>query len=182
MLNAIHDDIKNLPEVPPSYTPGPAENTTEFDSLCFYIFFGCTKFKNQLHLTAASKNATLIRCSKRPTTIGDYTTINNPPQGKPIKKRRKFLDKVHLDIVFGDCMALGGFRYALVLVDVATRFTWVYGITSLLSTNIIGALVSFCVVAGKMPRKFHSDFDKKLMGGQALCWIQENGHCIRKIP
>jgi hypothetical protein len=36
MLNAIHDDIKNLPEIPPSYTPGPAENTTEFDSLRVY--------------------------------------------------------------------------------------------------------------------------------------------------
>jgi hypothetical protein len=60
-----------------------------------------------------------------PTTIGDYTTINNPPKGKPIKKRRKYLDKVHLDIVYGDCMGLGGYRYALVLVDVATRYTWV---------------------------------------------------------
>lgn len=109
MLRAIHDDISNLPEVPPSYTPGPAENTTAFDSLRVYRMFGCTKFKNQSHLTAASKNATLIRCSERPSTIGDYTTINNPPRGKPIKKRRKFLDKVHLDIVFGDCMALGGF-------------------------------------------------------------------------
>jgi hypothetical protein len=33
-----------------------------------------------------------------------------------------------------------------------------------------------------MPRKFHSDFDKKLMGGQALCWIQEKGGKIIAAP
>ena len=67
-------------------------------------------------------------------------------------------------------------------MDVATRFTWAYGLTSLSSTDIIGALVSFRVAAGKMPRKFHSDFDKKLMGGQALCWIQEKGGKIIAAP
>jgi hypothetical protein len=72
-----------------------------------------------------------------PTTIGDYTNINNPPKGKPLKKRWKYLEKVHLDIVFGDCVALGGYCYALILVDAATRFTWVFGLTSLSSTDII---------------------------------------------
>jgi hypothetical protein len=33
-----------------------------------------------------------------------------------------------------------------------------------------------------MPREFHSDFDKKLMGGNALRWIQENGSSIIAAP
>jgi hypothetical protein len=145
--------------------------------------FGNRNFKNQLHITAASKNAQLIRCGERPSSIGDYTTINNPPRGKPIKKRRKFLDKVHMDIVFGDCMALGGFRYALILVDVATRYTWLYGLTSLSSTDIINALSSFqSAMDGRMPRKFHTDFDKKLMGGKALRWIHANKSKVIAAP
>ena len=33
MLSAIHDDVTAIPPVPPSYTPAPAENTTQFDAL-----------------------------------------------------------------------------------------------------------------------------------------------------
>jgi hypothetical protein len=108
MVKAIHENVQSIPDVPPSYTPAPAEHTTSFDSLRLHRIFGCRKFKNQLHITAASKNASLICCGELPTTIGNYTTINNPPKGKPIKKRQKYLDKVHLDIVYGDCMGLGG--------------------------------------------------------------------------
>lgn len=183
MLHTIHEDITCLPEVPPSYTPGPAKNTTSFDSLRLHRIFGCRRFKNQLHITTASKNAQLIRCGEMPSTIGDFTTINNPPKGKKLTQRRRFLDKVHMGIFFGDCMALGGFRYALVLVDVATRFTWLYGLTSLSSTDIIDALTSFrSAVDGRLPKKFHTDFDKKLMGGKALRWIQDNKSKVIAAP
>jgi len=73
-----------------------------------------------------------------------------------------------MDIVFGDCLALGGFRYALLLVDVATIYCWIYGMQSLTSNHVIDALEAFRVDAGGMPCTFHSDFDKKLIGGKAL--------------
>jgi transposase InsO family protein len=182
MLATIHEDPSNFQPVPPQYTPAPSENTTKFDSLRLHRIFGCRRFKNQLHITSASLNAELIRCGEMPTTIGDYTTINNPPKGKPLKKRRKYLEKVHLDIVFGDCVALGGYRYALILVDAATRFTWVFGLTSLSSNDIIEALLAFRAAAGGLPKCFHSDFDKKLMGGRALRWILENKSNIKAAP
>jgi hypothetical protein len=184
MLHAIHDNPSNIQPVPvpPQYTPAPSEHATTFDSLRLHHIFGCRRFKNQLHITSASQNAELIRCGKMPTTIGDFTTINNPPKGKPLKKRRKYLEKVHLDIVFGDCVALGGYRYALILVDVATRFTWVFGLTSLSSMDIIVALLAFRAAAGGLPKCFHSDFDKKLMGGRALRWILDNNINIKAAP
>ena len=51
-----------------------------------------------------------------PSIIVSFATIANPAKGKPIKNQRQFLDKVHMDIVFGDCLALGGHRYAQLLV------------------------------------------------------------------
>jgi hypothetical protein len=108
MLAHIHDDPSSLPEVPPEYTPGPTENTTTFDQLRLHRIFGCRRFKNQNHITAASKNAELIKCGEMPSTIGDFVTINNPNKGKPLTKHRKFLDKCHMDIVYGDCLSLGG--------------------------------------------------------------------------
>ena len=104
-----------------------------------------------------------------------------PDRGTPIKKRRKYLDKVHLDIVFGDCMSLGGFRYALLLIDVATRYTWLYGLQTVSSGDIIFALDAFRADAGAYPKKFHADFDQKLIGGAALCYINKHSKIIAAL-
>ena len=181
-LQSIHHDVSKIPEVPPVYTPGPAEKRTLFDSLQLHRIFGCRKFRNQRHIIAASKNASLIKAGEMPKTLGDFTTINNPNKGKPLTRRRKYLDKVHLDIVYGDCLGLGGFRYAMVLVDVATCFCWVFGMSTLTSADIIGAFVQFQIAAGGLPVKFHADFDQKLIGGAALKWIQKNNSKIIAAP
>ena len=117
-----------------------------------------------------------------PYIIGSFATIVYPYKGKPIKKRRQFLEKVHIDIVFGDCVALGVHRYALLLVDVATRYCWLYGVSSLSSTSITSALELFKADAVRLPHSFHSDFDRKLIGGNALRWILSNGSNIIATP
>lgn len=117
-----------------------------------------------------------------PQMLGDFRTINNPRKGRPLTRRRKYLDTVHLDIVYGDCLGLGGFRYAMVLVDVATRFCWVFGMSTLTSTDIIGALVQFQIAAGGLATTFHADFDHKLIGGAALKWIQKHDCKIIAAP
>ena len=89
-------------------------------------------------MAASSSNAKLIQTGELPPSLGDYATIPNPPAGKLMKKRRRFLDKVHLDIVYGDCVALGGYRYALLIVDVSTRYCWVYGMQSTTGSAVVG--------------------------------------------
>ena len=180
-LSLIHHNPSTLPLVPPSTTPAPCESRTSFDSLCLYKIFGCRKFRNQQHVTDAA-NAHLINTGPLPPTLGSFATIPNPPSGKSLRRRRKFLDKVHLDIVFGDCVGLGGFRYAILLVDVATRYCWVYGLTSLTSSEVIHAFEQFRADAGGVPKRFHADFDKKLIGGKALRWILSNKSNIIAAP
>jgi hypothetical protein len=87
-----------------------------------------------------------------------------------------------MDIIFGDCVALGGYRYGILLVDVATRYCWFYSITSLASDAIIAALEQFQADAGGLPRRFHSDFDTKLIGGKTLRWILHNNSNIIAAP
>ena len=113
-----------------------------------------------------------------PSTIGDFASITMPNKGKPIKKRRKFLNKVQMDIVFGDCMALDGYRYALIIVHVATHYTWLYGMQTVLSADIVLALESFKSDAGAYPKTFHTDFDQKLIGGAALRHINKHSRII----
>jgi hypothetical protein len=78
-------------------------------------------------------------------------------------------------------LSLGCFHYALLLVDVATHYTWLYGLTTLTSSETISALEAFVSGAGACPTKFHSDFDDKLIGGATLRFIN-NHSCIIAAP
>jgi hypothetical protein len=69
-----------------------------------------------------------------------------------------------MDIAFGDCVSVGGFRYALILVDRATRYNWVYGLKDLSVDSILSALRYFKADAGSYARCFRSDCDTKLFG------------------
>ena len=78
-----------------------------------------------------------------------------------------------MDIVFGDCLSLGGYKYALLFVDKGTRYSWMFGLQTLASSDITAAFDAFVSEAGSVPKTFHADFDKKLIGGKALRWIKE---------
>ena len=109
------------------------KNRTQFESLNLHRIFVCRQFLNQKHLTEAT-NASLVNSGLLPYTIGSFATIFNLTKGKTINKQLKYLDKVYMEIVFGDCVVLGGHWYALIIVDVATIYCWLYGISSLFST------------------------------------------------
>ena len=172
LLSKMHSDPTDLPPIQPANTAAPCENRTSFETLKLHKVFGCRKFKTYRHLIAASDNAQLLHTGELPPTLGDFSTIATPPHGKTIKKHRRYLDKVHMDIVYGDCMGLGGFRYALLLVDVATRYCWIFGMHTLTSSELIDAFEAFQESASGTPKTFHCDFDKKLIGGKALKWIR----------
>ena len=172
-LNLVHKDATNLPPIPPSSTPAPCKYRTQFKSLNIHRIFGCLYFRNQKHLTAAT-NSSLVDLGILPSTIGSFATIANPPKGEPIKNRLQYLEKFHMYIAFGDCLASRVHHYALLLVDVASIYCWLYGISHLSSTPITFALKNIKSEAGRLPRRFRSIFDRKLMGGNVLCWILSN--------
>ena len=120
-INLVHKDATTLPPIPPSSTPEPFENRTQFKSLNLRRIFGSRQLCNQNHLTAAT-NASLVESGLIPSTTFSFATTTNPPKGKTNKKRSQYLEKVHTDIVFGDCVPLGGYRYALLFVDLATIY------------------------------------------------------------
>ena len=66
--------------------------------------------------------------------------------------RYKYLDAVHVDIAFGDCLSVGGLRYALILVDRATRYNWTFGLSDLSSASILGAFRKFRASASALAR------------------------------
>jgi hypothetical protein len=53
-----------------------------------------------------------------------------------------------MDIAFGDCLLVGGYHYALILVDRAMHYNWMFGLKSLSSKCILSAPRLFKAAAG----------------------------------
>ncbi len=97
--------------------------------------------------------------------LGSYTTIPKAPRGGSIDREDSFfLDVVHVDIAFNDCVSVGGFHYSLIFVDRATRYNWVFGLKDLSKESILSAFRLFRADAGSYARCFRCDCDPKLFG------------------
>ncbi len=97
--------------------------------------------------------------------LGSYATIPKAKQGGDIDQTKSyFLDVIHVDIAFGDYVSVVFFCHALILVDRATCYNWVYGLKDLSSDSILSALRYFKAGAGSYARCFRSDCDAKLFG------------------
>ena len=114
----IYHDPSNLPSIPPYTTPAPYEHRNIFDSLYLHMIFGCHKICNQRYVTGTA-NTELIHTGALPATFGAFVTIPNLLRGKPIHKHRKYIDKVYMDIIFGDCAASGWYHYALLCAAIS---------------------------------------------------------------
>ena len=111
---------KELPDFCMCDTDSPPDSLRIFDNLKLHRISGCRRFHNPCHITKATNNATLIDTGDLPNTLGEFTTITKEDAGKLAYTYPKFLDKVHMDIIYGDCTSLGEFRYSLLLVDITT--------------------------------------------------------------
>ena len=75
-----------------------------------------------------------------------------------------------------------GYRYGLLLFNVASRYFWFYVLKSTTSNEIINALYQLRADARHLPRQFHADFDRKLMGGKCIRRINNNNSKIIVAP
>ena len=118
-----------------------------------------------------------------PLELGDVANLRRSRRtSTPVPRPPQFLSTVHMDIGYGDCVAIGGSRYTLMLVDRATRFRWIYSIKSLTHCNIVSALEMFQIDAGKTPETFYTDFDPKLIKGKTAEWIRKAGSQVITAP
>ena len=93
-----------------------------------------------------------------------------------------FFDVAHMDIAYGDTVAPGGIKFALVIVDRKTHYTFVYPLTDCKSVTIITALQQLKVTAGKLPKVLYTDFDPKLLSKKITTWYNNNNCTILAAP
>jgi hypothetical protein len=118
IMNKLHCPSSILPPIRPCNTSNPSDTKLHWTAEELHHITGCRHFRNYRHLVAASKDRTFIDTGESPVSIGTYATTPKTSRRKPINHTHaKFLDVVHLDIAFGYCLSIGGFKYALIFVD-----------------------------------------------------------------
>ena len=110
----------------------------------------CTPyFRNYKHIIQTSLNGEWIDGGEFPLLLDSYTTISKAPHGSTIDCEKSFfLNVIHVDITFGDCVLVGRFQYSIIFVDQATRYNWVFGLMNLSKDLILSAFCLFRVDAG----------------------------------
>jgi hypothetical protein len=116
-------------------------------------------------------------------SLGLYATVLKAKRGISLDRTSyRFLDAVHMDIAFGDCVSVGGYWFALILVDRTTRYNWAFGLKTLSSDCILLALRLFRATAGSLACCFYCDCDPKLFGQAISDCIIDNSSKVVAAP
>jgi hypothetical protein len=116
---------------------------------------GCRCFCNYQHIILTTRDGILINTGKFSLSLGTYATIPKAPCGKAIDRLpAKYLDIVHIDIAFGDCISVRGFKFTLIFLDRTTRYNWMFGLKSLQHNDIQVAFLAFRDEAGSFACQF----------------------------
>ena len=87
-----------------------------------------------------------------------------------------------MDIGYGNGIAVGGSKYALILVDQWTTQLFVYGMHGSSGADVCEALWKFFIDAGGFPHTLQCDFDPRLIGGKAAVLLRSHGTHVRAAP
>jgi hypothetical protein len=165
VMSLLHCAGSSLPPICPCNMANASDTKTHWSAKELHCMMGCQKFCNYKHLLQVSHDGEWVEGGKVPPSLGLFATIPKAKQGLPLDwMSYHYLDAVHMDIAFGNCLLVGGFRCALILVDCAMQYNWMFGLKSLSSEHILGTLRLFCAAAGALAQCFYSDCNTKLFG------------------
>ena len=178
--------ISQTPIDLPSHKPNPNhQNQRKITNIDLHKYFGFRTLKDLKPFQQVSKpNVTFVNAGELPLEHGDFATIHRNTHNKSaVERPSHFFDVAHMDIAYGDTVAPGGIKFALVVVDRKTRYNFVFPLTDCKSTTIINTLQKLKVTAGKLPRKLYTDFDPKLLSAKVTSWYhQQNGMILAAPP
>jgi hypothetical protein len=118
-----------------------------------------------------------------PPSLGSYAMIRKANSRGPLEHQKyEYLDAVHMDIAFGDCLSVGGFRYALILVDHATRYNWAFGLRNFLLDAILSAIWLFQAAADSLVMCFYCNCNHKLFGIAISKYLIDNQSKVVAAP
>ena len=182
VIKLVHSST-TPPSIRPCDTPNASDTQTTFTAEEIHRFTGFRKLKNYKHMIDVADGATFLDNGEVPLLLSKFANMSKAPRGKEIEKEASsYLEYVNCDIAFGDCMSIKGYLYALIFVDRATRFNWVFGLKNLSQAAILEAFHRFRAEAGGYAKQFRCDCDDKLMGGEVKKHLLAEGSDIVAAP
>jgi hypothetical protein len=113
-----------FPTVPVHSVPNSGASAVErINSFELKKYFGSRSLSDWTTLEHTGSGIHVIQDKDAPTTLGDITTITGNNHGKLLQRPSHALHTVGMDIGYGEGTSSGGYKYALTLVDYATRYT-----------------------------------------------------------
>ncbi len=107
----LHHPESCLLPIRPCDTPNSSDTKTTYTPEQLHCLTGCCCFCNDQHIILTTMDGILINTGKFPLSLGTYATIPKAPRGKAINRLpAKYLDIVHVDIAFGNCVSVRGFK------------------------------------------------------------------------
>jgi hypothetical protein len=132
IIKLLHHDNSALPSVCPCNTANASDTKTHWSAKELHRATGCRKFRNYKILLKVSHDGEWVDGGEFLPLLGSFATIPKAKRGLPLNCTHYcYLDAVHMDIAFGDCLLVSGYHYALILVDRATRYNWTFQISQL---------------------------------------------------
>ena len=165
MVHLVHCPGSLPPSVCPCNYSNGSDTKTHWTLEELHRAFGCRRFRNYWHIIQTSLDGEWVDKGDFPLSLGSYTTIPKAPHGGSIDCEKSFfLDIVHVNIAFGNCVSVGGVHYSLIFVDRATWYNWVFGLKDLSKESTLLAFYFFWADTGSYAQCFRCDCDPKLFG------------------
>jgi hypothetical protein len=79
-------------------------------------------------------------------------------------------------------MLVGGFKYALIIVDRASQYNWCFALKSLHHKDILVAFLAFRTKAGCLAKQFCCDYNEKLFGSNIRSFLHTDHSSIVACP
>jgi hypothetical protein len=107
----VHYPGTFVPSIHPSNLMANASDTkTHWSAEELHCVMGCCKFRNYKHLILVSQDGEWVDGSENFLSLGLHATIPKAKQGGTLDRTKYcYLNAVHMDIAFGDCVSIGGF-------------------------------------------------------------------------
>ena len=114
--------------------------------------------------------------------LGSKATIDKSKRNTtPVTMPSRFGEAVHMDILYGSATAHGQVKYALYMIDRATRYKSIYPMQDL-TKDILPSIKKYCNDIECVPKHFISDCDNKLFSDEVQAWLTENNSRITSAP
>ncbi len=125
IIKLLHHEGSKLPSIPPCDTANNSDTKTHWSTEEIHCIMGCHKFWNYKHILQVSCDGEWVDGGEFPPSLGSFATIPKSHCSGPLDcTKYKYFDVVHMDITLGNCLSVGRFCYALILVDRAQLDIW----------------------------------------------------------